>query len=349
MLISTALAYLLSGQLQGKIGDTAPPLKVVNLTAGITKIEKGNVYVIDFWATWCAACLEDLPRVSAIADAYRGRVEFLGVNTRDEKDVAQSKPDTRAEQLIRIKRFVKNAAPILRFPIAIDDEFHSTSKEWFSMTGSSSLPVSFIVDRNRTVVWFGSSRELESVLPQVVEGTWDAKKFKEQVENQRLSLAKFEEGRSKVRNTLLTQDVEKVVEATKVGGQINGSLATFAVNASVSQSPHFALKLIDRFLKEDSDVPHFQWIQILGKIVSVSRDQQVSDRAKSRAIDIANSVKIEEKTISYAYLSKLFIHLKIWPEAKITLNIAWASMPNAPETERASLKNLLETLQREIP
>lgn len=41
---------------------------------------RGRVVLIDFWATWCAPCLADLPRLKALRERY-GREEFeiLGV------------------------------------------------------------------------------------------------------------------------------------------------------------------------------------------------------------------------------------------------------------------------------
>lgn len=40
----------------------------------------GRPSVVVFWASWCGPCIEEVPHLNAIAEAYGDRVEVIGVN-----------------------------------------------------------------------------------------------------------------------------------------------------------------------------------------------------------------------------------------------------------------------------
>ena len=52
---------------------------------------RGNVVVVNFWATWCDPCRDEQPELVGLADDYRAKgVEFLGVNERDDTAKARA-------------------------------------------------------------------------------------------------------------------------------------------------------------------------------------------------------------------------------------------------------------------
>lgn len=48
--------------------------------APIAKYERGRVYVIEFWATWCPPCLRSIPHLSALQQKYSSTLTIVGVN-----------------------------------------------------------------------------------------------------------------------------------------------------------------------------------------------------------------------------------------------------------------------------
>lgn len=51
---------------------------------------RGQVVVVNFWATWCGPCQEELPRLSQLAESYAGKpVRFVLVSIDEPKNRAK--------------------------------------------------------------------------------------------------------------------------------------------------------------------------------------------------------------------------------------------------------------------
>lgn len=50
---------------------------------------RGHPVVVNQWASWCGPCRYEFPFFAALATRYKGRVAFLGVNTRDSREPAR--------------------------------------------------------------------------------------------------------------------------------------------------------------------------------------------------------------------------------------------------------------------
>jgi thiol-disulfide isomerase/thioredoxin len=50
---------------------------------------RGRPVVVNYWATWCIPCADELPRFVEAADRYEGRVTFLGVDVEDDRRAAR--------------------------------------------------------------------------------------------------------------------------------------------------------------------------------------------------------------------------------------------------------------------
>ena len=76
-------------------GRRAPDLKLENLQGRVQKLSalRGHIVVVNFWATWCGPCQEELPRLSNLARELSGKdVRFVAVSIDDRKDRAKIGP-----------------------------------------------------------------------------------------------------------------------------------------------------------------------------------------------------------------------------------------------------------------
>ena len=71
----------------GRRGTEAPPFGWVAASAELTDLERlrGHVVVINFWATWCVPCREEMPALDQVA-VSRQDVTFLAVNLQEDGD-----------------------------------------------------------------------------------------------------------------------------------------------------------------------------------------------------------------------------------------------------------------------
>lgn len=71
--------------------STAPDFTLPTLGGGPVQLSKlkGNVVLLDFWATWCPPCRASVPHLSMLQDKYRSRgLVVLGMNLdTDDKDL----------------------------------------------------------------------------------------------------------------------------------------------------------------------------------------------------------------------------------------------------------------------
>ena len=93
--------------------------------------QRGRVVLVNFWATWCGPCREELPQLAKLHDKYRASgLVLLGVNVDDD-------PRKAAELAAKLG---------LRFPVLLD-----TDKQVSRRYDMSAMPATFLIDRDGLV------------------------------------------------------------------------------------------------------------------------------------------------------------------------------------------------------
>ena len=75
--------------------ESAPRLSLKDLSGRTQKLSslRGKVIVLNFWATWCEPCQDELPRISKLAQSYAGQdVQFVAVSIDAAKDREKIEP-----------------------------------------------------------------------------------------------------------------------------------------------------------------------------------------------------------------------------------------------------------------
>lgn len=70
---------------QTEAGQLAPNIVDANIFNLVDL--KGKYVVLDFWGTWCGACVKGLPQMRTYYKKYRPKVEFIGIACNDKKSV----------------------------------------------------------------------------------------------------------------------------------------------------------------------------------------------------------------------------------------------------------------------
>lgn len=91
--------------------------------------KKGEVILINFWATWCPPCVAELPMFQQLVDDYGAEMSFFFV--------AEDTPD-------KVQAFMQKKE--YRFPV-----FYANGKTPTELY-SSSIPLTYIIDRQGKIV-----------------------------------------------------------------------------------------------------------------------------------------------------------------------------------------------------
>lgn len=110
-------------------GGKTPALQLKDMQGQVRTLAefRGSVVVVNFWATWCEPCVEEMPSLQRLADRHAGRsLVVLGVNF--------------GEGEARIQPFAARTGTT--FPLLLDRD--GDAKKAWRVTG---VPSTFLIDR----------------------------------------------------------------------------------------------------------------------------------------------------------------------------------------------------------
>jgi thiol-disulfide isomerase/thioredoxin len=136
-------------------GQRAARIDLPGLDGKRVKLDalRGKVVVLDFWASWCAPCRDELPELERLKALYESRgVAFVTVNI----DIDRGNAESTARKLK------------LTMPIALDPKGDQAANAY----GLPTMPTSYVIDKGGVVRFIHEG----------FHGTSDVEKLKREID-----------------------------------------------------------------------------------------------------------------------------------------------------------------------
>ncbi len=135
---------------QAKLGEPAPDVALPTFDGEQLRLSElqGRPLVLNFWASWCAPCVAEMPAFEQVHQELGDQVTFVGINQRDQP-----------EQAARLARDVG-----VTYTLAQDAEGRS-----FDAFGAFGMPTTVFIQADGTVVEIVTGQLDEQLLTENIE------------------------------------------------------------------------------------------------------------------------------------------------------------------------------------
>lgn len=241
------------------IGDAAPKLEVKEFVKGepVKEFKPGQIYVVEFWATWCGPCRTTIPHLTKLQKEHGNKVVVIGVSVweQDQKKVVP---------------FVKEMGDKMDYKVATDKVGENDdasdgpmAKNWMTAADQDGIPTAFVVNGEGKIAWIGHPSEMDKTLGEIVAGTYDLQAAKVAFKKEADRKAKM----NALRTKLITAQREgpaalvKVIdEAIKELPDLEKNLGLLKLNTMMNDKDanhqdvmKYAQHLVNETLKNESE------------------------------------------------------------------------------------------------
>ena len=114
--------------------DPAPAIQLKDLNGKDLTLDssRGKVVLLNFWATWCGPCREEIPSLIALQERYKDRLQIIGLVVDDDDEK-------------QIRKVIDTQG--INYPVALADD-----KTRMDYGGIGALPTMFLINAEGRVV-----------------------------------------------------------------------------------------------------------------------------------------------------------------------------------------------------
>lgn len=115
--------------------NLAPDFEAVTLSGEKVSLSslKGKMVILNFWATWCPPCKEEIPELNSFWEKNKDRVAFYGIEIMELRE--------------EVEQFLKEKS--ILFPIILDSEQKESISNLYRI---SVVPTTVIIGENGEIV-----------------------------------------------------------------------------------------------------------------------------------------------------------------------------------------------------
>ncbi|MBS1705892.1 MAG: TlpA family protein disulfide reductase [Armatimonadetes bacterium] len=317
-------------------GSKAPEVKVQNWIKGtpVNKFEKGKVYVVEFWATWCGPCRESIPHLTELAKENPS-VKFVGVSIwEDNKDDA-------------VAKFVKDMGDKMNYNVAYGGNKEGMAETWMQAAYRNGIPSAFLI-KGDEICWIGHPMELDEPLKKVLAGNFD-------VSAEKTKYGKYIQGRKAEKEV-----AAKIKEAQECYAKGDKKKANDLLDQAASMSDES---------KSEIDMIRFGWLAKEDPAAwenkaaeysktdegrstlcsfAMQQTQNGDVKAGAKAIELAVRNCKDSDVVCFYYGTEFYSQTKDYKRALELVNKAIAGIPNSQFKDNDEVKQMFDRMKTDL-
>lgn len=178
------------------IGSRAPELDIEHWVSDgngkfphVEKFVPGQIYLVEFWATWCVPCIGSMPHLAKLQEQYRDQgVQIISISDEDLETVTEFLKQKADVPPVEGSSAEQTYGELTSAYCLTTDPDRSAYVDYMEASGKLGIPSAFLVGKTGEIEWIGHPMSLkeEGVVAKVLDGSWDRAAHLAQTQNWRI-------------------------------------------------------------------------------------------------------------------------------------------------------------------